>query len=81
MRRLLSAHFLFYGGFFMLHLDSIVKKARTIEMLEICDVLEIVVRDLNRYGVPDKEINNFVLEHVIPLKVESEKLKFKYTEK
>ena len=50
-------------------------------MLEICDVLEIVVRDLNRYGVPDKEINNFVLEHVIPLKVESEKLKFKYTEK
>jgi len=49
-------------------------------MLEIFDIMEIVVRDLKRYGVPDKEINDFIAKHVIPLKIESEKLKLKYAE-
>ena len=65
----------------MNYFDRLVEKARTIDTLEISDILEIVVRDFKRYNVPDEEINKFVLEYVIPMKCDSEKIKAKFVDK
>ena len=60
------------------YFDRVVPKARTIETLEISDILEIVGRDLKRYNVPDDEIVDFYTEHVFPLERASDKLILKY---
>lgn len=65
----------------MIYCNPPVKKLRTIETLEIFDIMEIVMRDLARYGVPDGEVANFLIEYVMPLHRESESLKSKYTNK
>ena len=69
------------GGIFMDYFDRVVPKARTIETLEISDILEIVGRDLRRYNVPDEKIVDFYEEHVFPLKRASDKLILKYNKK
>ena len=63
------------------YFDRAVPKARTIETLEIFDVLEIVVRDFQRYNVPDGEITAFLAEYVFPLKKAADELILKYNPK
>jgi len=63
------------------YFDRVVPKARTIETLEISDILEIVSRDLKRYNVPEREITNFFVDYVFPLKRAADKLILKYNPK
>ena len=54
---------------------------RTIDKLEIDDCMEIIMRDLERYGVPEKRIVDFMSEYFIPLKRMSFEMKKEYGEK
>ncbi|MBR5506752.1 MAG: hypothetical protein IKV88_01760 [Clostridia bacterium] len=57
------------------------KVPRTIDILEIADCLEIIVNDLDRYGVPDDDIADFLIEYFGALKKRSDELKKEYGEK
>lgn len=63
------------------YFDGPKRKVRTIEMLEISDVLEIVFRDLERYNVPDKICAEIFLKYIKPLKIETDKIKEEYSKK
>ena len=58
-----------------------LRKPRTIDKLEIDDCMEIIMRDLERYGVPEKRVFDFLSEYFIPLKKISYELKKEYGEK
>ena len=55
-----------------------IRRIRSIEMLTIDDVREIVIRDLERYGVPIDETGKILRECVTQLENETDKLKKKY---
>ena len=62
----------------MSYFDRPFPKARTIETLEISDVMEIVARDMARYNVTDEETIRLITKYVIPMKKESDEIKAKY---
>ena len=62
----------------MSYFDRPFSKARTIETLEISDVMEIVARDMARYNAPDEEAVRLITKYVIPMKKESDEIKLKY---
>lgn len=55
------------------------RTVKTIEMLEISDVSEIVMRDLERYCVPDDEFIKIFMDYIKPLWKATDKLKKKYS--
>ena len=57
------------------------RKPRTIDKLEIDDCIEIIMRDFERYGVPERQISEFLSEYFIPLKRKSYEMKKEYGEK
>ena len=63
------------------YFDGPKTKVRTIEMLEISDIMEIVFRDLERYNVPDKYCGEIFLKYIKPMKIETDKLKEEYMNK
>ena len=57
----------------MSYFDRPFPKARTIETLEISDVMEIVARDMARYNAPDEEAVRLITKYVIPMKKKATK--------
>ncbi len=58
-----------------------MRKPRTIDKLEIDDCMEIIMRDLERYGVPQEQITDLLTYFFNPLRKKSDELKKKYGEK
>ena len=55
-----------------------IRKPRTIDRLEIQDCVEIIMRDLERYGVPGDTILDVLSDYFVPLRNKTNELKKKY---
>ena len=58
-----------------------LKRPRTIDRLEIGDCMEIIMKDLERYGVPQELVIDLITHYFNPLRVKSDELKKEYAEK
>ena len=58
-----------------------LKRPRTIDRLEISDCIEIIINDLERYGVPQELIVDLLTYFFNPLRAKSDELKKEYADK
>ena len=64
-----AAHFFIWEEIYMADFYRYpIKRPRTIDTLEIRDCIEIIIKDLARYGIPDELAVAFVSEHFMPVK-------------